>query len=414
VDKAGHLHVVGDMHNNDRSPPAIPQKYGGNMLMYWRSAAPGDGSNFQFLGKDSQKWIDARQSSYYSFRNDREGNLYYMARVRMHTRHVPGNVAWALHRYNVAAQKWEAMGAYAPLAGVNPLTKATIWENGGHSDAGGWYQDGMASINVDIKNGIHVAMVFNNDSSLAWPNNLVYAYSPYTDALGAGTKWQRRDGAPIKMPGRIDHNPPHGGNLLDAFSKLALGQSAEATPNYKNDLYITFSERTSNKREPFRSVTHVNGKWSSFKQMPLDHYWRRTMGLLANNGITTFSRSGSSVTGLWRFAPELRGFDFNQAKYHKLPGYLELMCQKLAYDRDIYIGLVEESNKARTIYKITFPSQPSLYVPPGAAPAPTPSPAPAPQPSPAPVPAPTPTPVPQPSPAPQPMQWRCTQCTLIP
>lgn len=181
IDSDGYVHVVGDMHNFDplisgSNIPDYLDRFDNANIMYWVSDTnnPQSTLTFSFVGDDLSRTVPGSRFSYCKFYNDRNLNLYMLARIQLTSSFVPGCRGVGLYRYDAATQSWVARGALPPSS-FTPSDSCILWEDNGHS--GGGYQGFMATLAFDMYNRMHFASTINNNDASPDATHVLYAYS---------------------------------------------------------------------------------------------------------------------------------------------------------------------------------------------------------------------------------------------
>ena len=224
VDQHGHLHLMGGLHNWINPAEYIPgsfEKLGLSRnfaddnyptMMYWVSQKPGDITSFEFVGqRHNPRSIPMLQGlNYMPFERDRNGVLYAFGRI-----YVQGQQAFGLYRYDANAQKWTALGGYAPdvkkefpiWANHNivtgdvglirsmrsphdaPINKAIFWERGTS-----WYNFSRGMLRFDQSNRLHFSVPLNSIG----PDGIMASQALYAYSDDGGETFHRADGTEIK------------------------------------------------------------------------------------------------------------------------------------------------------------------------------------------------------------------------
>jgi hypothetical protein len=233
IDKAGFLHVTGDMHQFGpgqarHTKYAYPERYDDKKnaaMLYWRSRKPWSvEAGFEFRGARGSKHLMPGTSwTYGRFTADRNGELYYSARVRAFwakNYKLPGAregaMALGLYRYDVEKETWKAIGGHPDTDPDNTAShhRVLFWARSGRADTGGGYQVYQSAVSFDRANRMHVAV-----HAIVGPDNtsrLLYAYSDN----GGGT-WFKANGQPI--PGLPLRGEDGEANLADTIADAGDG-----------------------------------------------------------------------------------------------------------------------------------------------------------------------------------------------
>ena len=197
VDKAGYIHVMGNMHNDP--------------LVYFRSREPWDVRSLEqvpYLVDPKRE----RHVTYPRFDHDPAGNLIAAFRIG-----GSGNGSFYFHRFDPATKIWSLLHEGAFFEGEGERSAYYVGPDKG--------PDGR----------FHMIWVWRETPSAATNNNLSYARS--ADLLN----WEDSNGNPIVLPitrarGEIVDPVPVGGGMLNGQTRL--GFDAENRPMisyYKND-----------------------------------------------------------------------------------------------------------------------------------------------------------------------------------
>ncbi len=374
IDKHGYIHIVGDMHNH-RPNRELPSRYHNATNLYWCSTKPGDITNFEFRGNHPTKKMPTNENTYISFHLDRKGTLFYMARVRHRTSHFSGKVGLGLYRYDTDSLTWTALGDYPPITNYpkSELIKMIVWEDDGHSDAGGWYQWAMAHINFDLDNNLHLATVWNNNRSKFKATDLIHALS-----RDGGNTWVKMSSnTPIKLPLRVEPGPHQADIVSHGFDGLEFANAGTSilVDKYGSPGIFVQPYDPNDGRSRTRYVRWLRDqkKWSDYTKVE-GWYWHRPFGYLHNSGVLQVAIPGGSPNGIWQCDDN----DIHRGKQHKYSIVLVNIANQHARDTGELIGLYARKDKGFDMYKITFESEPE------------------PEPTPTPEPEPTPTPEPEP------------------
>lgn len=237
IDKDGYIHVAGDMHGfgfvgdnrngtpNNTAPygtvyEQYPLRYQIHVtpeseragIMYWVSNKPRDiSAGFRFAGKigDPQR-IPGTGWSYGRFFNDKNGNLYYSARVTAADRHI-GQLGVSLSSYDTTARTWSTWGEAPPYEAAFPLWRprfgtrspVVFWSEAGeppHQQKAGVarnYQVYQVGFNFDENNRLH--FVVSGYVDLAGRARVLYAYTDsfQNGPAPSGLGWHRADSGAI-------------------------------------------------------------------------------------------------------------------------------------------------------------------------------------------------------------------------
>lgn len=83
IDQDGYIHITGDMHNYPGHDDHMPERYQGNIIMYWVSNQPESiADGFDYVGDDGSRAMNGHTFTYGAFYADNNGKLYYRTRCR--------------------------------------------------------------------------------------------------------------------------------------------------------------------------------------------------------------------------------------------------------------------------------------------------------------------------------------------
>ncbi len=236
LDPHGYLHVTGDMHqfgaaHSRHGKYPYPERYDdkhGAAMLYWRSVKPWDVSaGFYFGGaKGAPTTMPGTSWSYGRFFNDRDGNLYYSARVRAfwpRSFDTPearkGAMGLGVFAYDPKAGRWRALGAPCPHPNADLVRTAypvLFWANSGRHDTGQSYQVYQAHLNFDTRNRLHLAVAAH-----IGPNNESGAFYAYSDDIGE--TWHRADGTRIPgLPLRGEKGEPNRADVVQLSKHTSI------------------------------------------------------------------------------------------------------------------------------------------------------------------------------------------------
>lgn len=208
IDKDGYIHVTGDMHNQPQASNGhLPAEIEKAEILYWKSDAPGDISNFSFMGFNNAEKIPGKAWSYGLFERDRNGVLYYSSRTLARTNYYQkwdedGGVGrgLGLYVYNTATKSWTARGELAP--GMSDASyKVIVYDPSGHAPNQSSYQQYKAGIFFDKTNRMHLALGMNINEQTKL-NCIIYAYSD-----DGGITFHKANGDNIQLPMTGDDGP---------------------------------------------------------------------------------------------------------------------------------------------------------------------------------------------------------------
>lgn len=213
VDRAGYIHVSGDMHSHMD-------------MGYWRSNKPEDVSSFTQIVEDKPAGAPHRcpisvATTFPHFWKDRKGQLFWSAQQ--------SSLFLPFCSYDETTQLWTALGGPGPDNGKNHglnyrLAHADGRAHSSSSNKGGF---GGSSFSVvwDSKNRMHMVIgLLDKDTHGGHPlgigTSILYAYSD-----DGGKTMHRADGTQIQCPIRASSGPKasQGDIILEEMSD----------PNYK-------------------------------------------------------------------------------------------------------------------------------------------------------------------------------------
>ncbi|MDR3476739.1 MAG: BNR-4 repeat-containing protein [Gammaproteobacteria bacterium] len=233
VDKAGYIHITGDMHHYSTFTDSVitpyPTRYQKQLILYWKSKLPNDVSGgFVFEGGSPTTAIPGGGWLIGHFFADNNGELYYTSQVHAFENGLGNNgqMAVGLYRYNVDTSTWTSIGGLIPKTAPTQVNVYPVfyWEDAG--SGGGWFQNYEASFKFDSKNRLHFAVTGNTNSTLAGANRILYAYSDDN-----GKTWKKANGTVIAgLPLRgIDGQANTADVVADSGATATFGATAGLT-----------------------------------------------------------------------------------------------------------------------------------------------------------------------------------------
>ncbi|WOO40071.1 BNR-4 repeat-containing protein [Rubellicoccus peritrichatus] len=270
VDQDGYIHVAGDMHNFDPASTnyhTYLSKFSNANIMYWVSDNPEEISSFTFYGDSTTiRSFDLYGPGYCKFYNDRNGELYMLARVNLKPGWFVGVRALGLYAYNTASKTWTARGGMAPAAGWTPLHKCILWEDDGSHNPNASipaYQGFMATLTFDMFNRMHLAATICNNTNSLGATHVIYAYSD-----NGGQTFHRGDGTPISpLPMRAEAGSSQA-DIVHEGSNPSAPTAAENTEYFWNFAGI-YLDGKGNPSISFRDVPNAKTNicsWDSASQ----------------------------------------------------------------------------------------------------------------------------------------------------
>lgn len=273
VDPRGYIHIAGDMHqfgagHGRHRNYVYPDRYDdrkGAAILYWRSVRPMNISGgFEFRGaKNSVHALPGISWSYGRFFNDREGNLYYSARVRAFSAkdyNQPdarrGSMGVGVYRYDEQTETWSALGGHVPHpnpGNVRIYHDVLYWAHSGRPDTEHGYQAYQANLNFDINDRMHFSVCghIGDGETL----RLVYAYSD-----DKGQTWHKADGT--RIPGVPLQGDRGAQNLADVVTDMNHGSIAKVIADRHGNPAIKMGSNNSG------WFVFRNGKWTFDKNIP--------------------------------------------------------------------------------------------------------------------------------------------------
>ncbi len=235
VDTDGYIHITGGMHNAPSPGNFIPgswERMGASTdfthddypaILYWISREPGDITSMKFVGQRANPRLVPvpHGMNYMNFAQDNHGELYLYGRI-----HVQGMQSWGLYRYDTGAQRWRAVGGFAPDVKTefpewadehirfgcdwlalptmrwrhdHPHNRVLAWARQPHfyNYIRGW------GVKFDRANRMHVQVpLFGFDEQYHNANRELYAWSD-----DGGQTFHRADGTPVALPLTVNPGP---------------------------------------------------------------------------------------------------------------------------------------------------------------------------------------------------------------
>ena len=219
IDKDGYLHVAGDMHGYARWASTYVERYQYQNMMYWRSNKALDVTGgFTFSGgatsttaPPGDEWGGDNR-----FFNDRNGELYFSARMRAFTGgSLSGSepfISYGIYRYSTSTGRWTALGGKvtpAQAPGASRFMTILYWE---HTTS---FEAFQSAPRFDDANRLHFAIAGNTAGTAG--QGLIYACSD-----DGGDTWKKASGARIPgLPIRGKDGDPNQGDLVVRSTKVA-------------------------------------------------------------------------------------------------------------------------------------------------------------------------------------------------
>lgn len=241
IDAAGHIHVIGGMHNFPNPVYYVPGSWERMGLgrtpetrptnMYWVSKRPHDITEFEFVGQhDNPRNLPARGMNYMNFIRDQHNEMLLYGRISSQ-----GIQSWGMFRYDSVSRIWQVVGGDPRdiVADVNAqypsppfITRVgSVWQGPAFDPAQvslvwswqphfynyirGWGarfdQSGRLYLRM-----LHRGLAADNRLRDSW----VHAYS---DNLGA--TFHRLDGTPLRLPLTLNNAPMHNADLQTNFTR---------------------------------------------------------------------------------------------------------------------------------------------------------------------------------------------------
>jgi len=311
IDNNGYIHITGDMHNYPGHDGHMPQRYQGNIIMYWISNSPEslmDG--FRYIGDDPDKAMNGHTFTYGAFYADKYGKLYYRTRCRAVVTNPPshfsGEMGVCIYKHDIAAQSWTALGTTAPMtkSGAD-FHNVVTWANTGQ--AGGWYQGFRGTMRFDDNNRLHYSEPITGIKDKE-PTHIIYAYSD-----DEGESFHRADGSMISLPIQPSEGESQP-SIVDSYdngSGVLGGHDIHtgAFVDANNNPAVTFKRNEGDKKAGFRYWKPESGSWSDIIT-PAVGASIREMHYLHPSGFLIFISNGSGkITVAESFEDEGRTYD---------------------------------------------------------------------------------------------------------
>jgi hypothetical protein len=223
IDKHGYLHVMGDMHGYAPWAGTYTARYQYQSIMYWKSNKALDVTGgFTFCGglNAATRLPGVEYGGDSRFFNDRNGELYFSARVRAFEGSTLGGsepfIAYGVYRYNSSDGVWTALGGKvdpADAPGARNFNTVLYWEYTHGFEA---YQ---SQPRFDNNNRLHFSIAGNTAGTKG--SGLIYAYSD-----DCGLTWKKANGTAIPgLPLRGKDGVANQGDLIDRSSSVAQQSS---------------------------------------------------------------------------------------------------------------------------------------------------------------------------------------------
>jgi hypothetical protein len=223
IDKNGYLHVIGDMHGYAPWAGTYTARYQYQSIMYWKSNKALDVTGgFTFCGglNAATRLPGVEYGGDSRFFNDRNGELYFSARVRAFEGSTLGGsepfIAYGVYRYNTSNGVWTALGGKvdpADAPGARNFNTVLYWEYTHGFEA---YQ---SQPRFDNNNRLHFSIAGNTAGTKG--SGLIYAYSD-----DCGLTWKKANGTAIPgLPLRGKDGAANQGDLIDRSTTVAQQSS---------------------------------------------------------------------------------------------------------------------------------------------------------------------------------------------
>lgn len=314
IDKDGYIHVTGDMHNQPQAATGhLPLEIKNADILYWKSDAPGDISNFSFMGFNTAEKIPGKAWSYGHFERDRNGVLYYSSRTLARSQYYQkwdkdGGVGrgLGLYVYNTTTKSWTARGELAP--GMPDASyKVIVYDPSGHAPNQSSYQQYKAGIYFDTNNRMHLALGMNINQQTKL-NAIIYAYSD-----DGGITFHKANGDLIQLPMTADDGPYQADVLVNNTDNTTNMDQAVVCAAWNNYPVVHY-QRGSGKHR------YWNGSsWSSEQNSPTGSRDILTFNEHTNQLYFIDIHSGTihaktSITGgttTYNASPKFQHYDIN-------------------------------------------------------------------------------------------------------
>jgi regulation of enolase protein 1 (concanavalin A-like superfamily) len=291
VDQDGYLHVAGDMHHYPKSAvDHLPYKYRDGIIMYWVSDKPEDISSFSWMGKNISRALPGYGFTYLSFQHDMDGELYARCRNRIYKGpHRPGEMGYAIYRYNTAKKRWTNLGDKAP-SDPSARWNCIIWEDDSHKKENipDFYQGFLGQMRFDFNNRLHVAGAINNNTQYDAASHIIYAYSD-----DRGNSFYKADGSKIKsLPIRVESGPAQG-DIIEGPDQYATFASASFDKDGNPVVtYTRMNKKASHGMDPAFFKYFDKGIWSKRLSYPTGGHVKNIPVVDANGVITFLNNTG--------------------------------------------------------------------------------------------------------------------------
>lgn len=234
IDSAGHLHLLGGMHNAPIPryyAPGVWEKMGlaregeaAPTTMYWVSKRPGDITEWDFVGHpDNPRNLPSGGMNYMNFVRDRDNHMFLYGRIT-----TQAIQSWGMFQYNPGSQRWQVIGGDARSIVTDARSKdpglfierggrqwqpsppqpsetafAWAWQPHFYNFIRGW------GAKVDKAGRLHVRMPLH---ALGHDNRIVdHIMTAWSDDLGQ--TWHRPDGTPVALPLTLNPSDKHNADI---------------------------------------------------------------------------------------------------------------------------------------------------------------------------------------------------------
>jgi hypothetical protein len=356
VDKAGQLHIVGDMHNYPRydgPEDHLPERLRGQHCLYWRTTVAGDIDSFVFMGNSEETAPKGIGYTYPHFFKDNEGELYLMNRLDVdHQESGQNKAGVGVTRYDTVSESWIALGERPHEAA---LAELVFWEKFSEPGASDGYTKVWSYMTFDSQNHLHIAAPLlddgetdykalakaNNspDSMDHWATDVVYIKSE-----DGGDTFHKADGTPVNLPARVlaEGDGKQGDIVYDANpngpDEYIMNVSNFIVTDHEDHPVVGFKRRrlVEGLDKVTMLVWHDGETWQKHDELGEDKSLVLPMRAIYSDhkGVITFLSGTSKMWRFWKPDGVIREYPLDPDPFAFNPNYARSTGDLLGYSYD--------------------------------------------------------------------------------